>query len=149
MRTSKRAQEVDEARACRTEAHAHLAMGSSGSRPGKAVVMAGERCHACDRPYTEDMDRDEDADARQADPDSQGPVGNNLKPSGKLTAKQGAVAHREQRQKLQEANDVYPEIKIPPEFVAVFEQQNKLPPGDTVYAGRLVQDEIRIRYLQK
>ena len=58
-------------------------------------------------------------------------------------------ALRDYQQKLQEDNEAYPEIKVPPEFVSKFEMEKGLAPGDTVGAAREIQDEIRIRYLQR
>lgn len=46
-------------------------------------------------------------------------------------------------------SDAYPELKVPPEFMAKFEHDKEMGAGTVMYAAREVQDEMRIRYLQK
>lgn len=64
-----------------------------------------------------------------------------------------------QEQRIQEVRDVqsevradidaYPELKVPLEFVSKFEHDKKMNAGAVLYARREVQDEMRIRYLQR
>ena len=58
-------------------------------------------------------------------------------------------ALRQVQRRQAEDNDKYADIKVPPEFVAQFEIERGFAAGDTAYASREIQDEIRIRYLSK
>ena len=51
------------------------------------------------------------------------------------------------QEKRRQTDQAFPEIRIPGEFIAKFEIEKGLCPGDTAGASRELLDEMRIRYL--
>jgi len=110
------------------------------------------KCRACNRSFSSSgYSGDSRADGKDSEPTIKGPVEDTPLighgPTKRSTKEQDLQALRDQQRKQAEDNEQYADIKVPPEFIAQFEIERGFAAGDTAYAPREIQDEIRIRYL--
>ena len=124
--------------------HSHEVVGGISAELIKAVKMKMARgvkgnCELCQRPF------------KQA-PSSEGSdVDINEFIKGKKNLDDNIskiVKIAEERKSIVEQQNLYPEIKIPLDFIAKFEKKKNLSIGTLNYSKREFQDECRIRYLQ-